>query len=102
MSWPAQLSIAYTPDSDDALYYFALESGRTRLPGFLPEFFTRPIRDLNRAALAGEYDVTAISAVSYPAVADRYAILSVGTSVGRGYGPVLVGKRFAALDELTG
>jgi 1,4-dihydroxy-6-naphthoate synthase len=102
MSWTTHLTIAYTPDSDDALYYFALETGRSRLPGFLPEFVTRHIRDLNRAALTGKYDVTAISSVAYPAVADRYAILSVGTSVGRGYGPVLVGRRFAALDELRG
>jgi 1,4-dihydroxy-6-naphthoate synthase len=96
------LRIAYTPDSDDAFYYFALESGRTPLPGFLPRFERRPIIDLNRAALAGEYDVTAISSVVYPAVAHRYAILSVGTSVGRGYGPVLVSRRPLSLPDLHG
>ena len=102
MNRNAHLSIAYTPDTDDAFYYFALESGRTRLPGFLPEFHRRPIAELNRAVLQGIYDVTAVSSVVYPSVADRYAILSVGTSVGRGYGPVLVSRKPCAPEELAG
>jgi 1,4-dihydroxy-6-naphthoate synthase len=57
---------------------------------------------LNRAALAGRFDVTAISSVAYPVVADRYAILSVGTSVGRGYGPVLVSREECTLRDLAG
>jgi 1,4-dihydroxy-6-naphthoate synthase len=97
-----RLSIAYTPDSDDAFYYFALETGRIGLPGFLPEFHCAPIRTLNLAALTGTHDVTAISSVAYPEIADRYAILSVGTSVGRGYGPVLVSRTSCSLDDLRG
>ena len=76
------LTIAYTPDSDDAFYYFALETGRVRLPGFRPEFHREPMSRLNRAALDGHYGVTAISSVLYPQVADQYAVLSTGTSVG--------------------
>src|SRR5262249_28227634 len=102
MTRDGQLTIAYTPDSDDAFYYYALESGRIPMPGFLPEFDYDPIGALNQAARAGSYDVTAISAVAYPAVADRYAILSVGTSVGRGYGPVLVSRARHSLDALRG
>jgi 1,4-dihydroxy-6-naphthoate synthase len=102
MSNDARMTIAYTPDSDDAFYYFALETGRVPMPGFLPDFLGRPISELNRAALDGTYDVTAISSVTYPMIADRYAILSVGTSVGRGYGPVLVSKYVRKLDELRG
>ena len=96
------LTIAYTPDSDDAFYYFGLESGRVRLPGFRPEFRREPMSRLNRAALTGAYDVTAISSVLYPHIADRYAILSAGTSVGRGYGPVLVSGRPLRPDDLRG
>jgi 1,4-dihydroxy-6-naphthoate synthase len=96
------LTIAYTPDSDDAFYYFGLETGQIRLPGFRREFRREPMSTLNPAALAGTFDVTAISSVLYPHVADRYAILSVGTSVGRGYGPVLVSKRWRCLGELHG
>jgi 1,4-dihydroxy-6-naphthoate synthase len=96
------LTIAYTPDSDDAFYYDALENGLVGVPGYRFRFCRVPMATLNRAALTGDFEVTAISSVVYPAVADRYAILSVGTSVGRGYGPVLVGRKHCALDELRG
>jgi 1,4-dihydroxy-6-naphthoate synthase len=96
------LTIASTPDSDDAFYYFGLESGHVRLPGFRPEFHRAPMSVLNPAAQAGTHHVTAISSVLYPHVADRYAILSVGTSVGRGYGPVLVSRRWREPEELRG
>jgi 1,4-dihydroxy-6-naphthoate synthase len=96
------LTIAYTPDSDDAFYYFALETGRVRVPGFRPEFRREPMSLLNRAALEGRYDVTAISSVLYPQVADQYAVLSAGTSVGRGYGPVLVSKAPCRTADLRG
>ena len=94
------LTIAYTPDSDDAFYYDALETGRVSLPGYRPAFSRAPMSVLNHAALRGEYDVTAISSVVYPQIAQRYAILSVGTSVGRGYGPVLVSKDERTLEDL--
>jgi 1,4-dihydroxy-6-naphthoate synthase len=96
------LRIAYTPDSDDAFYYFALETGRTRLDGFRPEFQRAPIAALNRAALEGTYHVSAISSVVYPMIADRYAVLSVGSSVGRGYGPVLVSREPCLPPDLRG
>jgi 1,4-dihydroxy-6-naphthoate synthase len=97
-----RLSIAYTPDSDDAFYYHALETGQVCLPGYEVEFHRQPMSVLNRAVLHGLYDVTAISSVVYPQVASRYAVLSVGTSVGRGYGPVLVSRRPLTLGELAG
>jgi len=96
------ITIAYTPDSDDAFYYFALETGRVRMPGLLADFVRAPLSTLNPAALDGTYEVTAISSVLYPQITDRYAILSVGTSVGRGYGPVLVSRRFRSPAELRG
>jgi 1,4-dihydroxy-6-naphthoate synthase len=96
------LTIGYTPDSDDAFYYEALERNVVRIPGFRPHFVRAPMSTLNRLALEGEYEVTAISSVLYPRVADHYAILSVGTSVGRGYGPVLVSKRSREPGELRG
>jgi 1,4-dihydroxy-6-naphthoate synthase len=102
MSHGALLTVAYTPDSDDAFYYYALETGRVPMPGFLPEFHREHMGRLNAAAMSGHYDVTAISSVIYPAIADRYAILDVGSSVGRGYGPVLVSRTFQALDQLRG
>src|SRR5437660_359448 len=96
------LTIAYTPDSDDAFYYDALETGRVALPGYRPTFCRAPMSALNRDALSAVHDVTAISSVLYPQIAGRYAILSVGTSVGRGYGPVLVSREDYTLDDLRG
>jgi 1,4-dihydroxy-6-naphthoate synthase len=96
------VTIAYTPDSDDAFYYFALETGKVELPGYRLEFQRQPMNVLNRAAREGRYAVTAISSILYPHIANRYAILSVGTSVGRGYGPVLVSQRWQRVAELRG
>jgi len=96
------LTIAYTPDSDDAFYYDALETGRVPLSGCRPAFSREPMSVLNRAAPRGVYDVTAISSVVYPQIARRYAILSVGASVGRGYGPVLVSKDERTVEGLRG
>ncbi len=96
------LNVAYTPDSDDAFYYDALESGRVTLPGYRLCFHRAPMSVLNRAALRGRYEVTAISSVVYPQIAERYSILSVGTSVGRGYGPVLVAREAVPLPDLAG
>lgn len=97
-----RLHIAYTPDSDDAFYYDALETGSVSLPGYELEFQRQSMSVLNRAALHGRYEVTAISSVVYPWIADRYAILSVGSSVGRGYGPVLVSREPCRLEDLAG
>jgi len=102
MATAKPLTIAYTPDSDDAFYYDALETGRLLLPGYQPVFSREPMSVLNRAALRGVYDVTAISSVVYPQIAERYALLSVGTSVGRGYGPVLVSKVERKVADLSG
>ena len=95
MEFPKHLHIAYTPDSDDAFSYDALENGQVALPGYELEFHRQPLSVLNRAALDGRYEITAISSVLYPQIAARYTILSVGTSVGRGYGPA----RFGACAE---
>jgi 1,4-dihydroxy-6-naphthoate synthase len=98
---PTSLTIAYTPNSDDAFYYDALEHGLVTLPGYRLRFRRESMAALNQAALIGGYEVTAISSVVYPAIADRYAILSVGTSVGREYGPVLVARKHSELSKLS-
>lgn len=97
-----RLRIAYTPDSDDAFYYDALETGEVALRGYELEFYRQPLSILNRAARDGLYEITAISSILYPQIANRYAILSVGTSVGRDYGPVLVSREPCSLEDLAG
>jgi 1,4-dihydroxy-6-naphthoate synthase len=97
------LRVGYTPDSDDVFNYYAWEQGHVWLPGYAAEFEQEHIIALNRAAMrGGEFDVVNVSSVIYPSVADNYCILAVGTSVGRGYGPVLVSKHYHRLADLAG
>jgi len=96
------LRLAYTPDSDDAFTYWAWEQGLVGLEGYETVFERAPIGALNQAAAAGQYDVVAVSSAFYPRVADAYAILTVGNSIGRNCGPVLVSKRFGSIEELAG
>ena len=98
----ATLSVAYTPDSDDAFNYYAWEHDRVSLCGRRANFFRNHIIALNRAAAREEYDVVAISSAAYPQLADRYCVLSVGNSVGRGYGPVLVSRQYGSVLDLRG
>jgi 1,4-dihydroxy-6-naphthoate synthase len=88
------LRIGHSPDADDAFMFFGLAHGHVRVRDFEIEHVLEEIDALNRRALRGELEVTAISAFAYPSVADRYWILPAGASVGRGYGPVVV-ARFA-------
>ena len=96
-------SVAFTPDSDDVFMFYGWEHdkvGRTAAPP--PSFHRHHVVALNRAALVGEYDVSSISSVAFLGIADDYHILSAGTSVGRGYGPVLVARHYEKLAELRG
>jgi 1,4-dihydroxy-6-naphthoate synthase len=97
-----RLRIAYTPDSEDAFSYDALKAGHVALPGYELEFPRQPMSVLNRAALHGLYEITAISSIIYPKIARHYAILSVGASVSRGFGPVLVSREPREPEELAG
>lgn len=96
------LRVAYTPDSDDAFNYYAWEHGRVALPGWDARFSRDHIIALNHAAMAGHFDVVGVSSAIYPSLADRYWVLAVGNSVGRGYGPVLASKHYRSSSELTG
>jgi 1,4-dihydroxy-6-naphthoate synthase len=96
------ITVAYTPDSDDAFNFYAWEHDRVTVPGLDTRFRRAHIRTLNDAAIAGLHDVVAISSVIYPQIANRYWILAPGASVGRGYGPVLVGREPLALEDTSG
>jgi 1,4-dihydroxy-6-naphthoate synthase len=96
------LRVAYTPDSDDAFNYYAWEHGRVTLDGFPASFQRDHIIALNRLAAARSAEVVGISSAFYPALADRFWILCVGNSIGRGYGPVLASRHYAAPSELRG
>ncbi|MCC7411615.1 MAG: ABC transporter substrate-binding protein [Gammaproteobacteria bacterium] len=96
------LRIGHSPDADDAFMFFALAHAHVCVNGYRVEHVMEDIESLNRRALRGELEVTAISAAVYPAVADRYRILDAGASMGRNYGPIVVSTNPCAMDDLRG
>ena len=93
-----KIHIAHSPDSDDAFMFWALGAGKidTGERRYVHEL--ADIETLNRRALAGELEVTAVSVHAYAYLADRYAFLSSGSSMGDGYGPRLVAREPAPAD----
>ena len=86
------LRIGHSPDADDAFMFYAFAAGKVTIDGFQVEQVLEDIESLNKRAFQGELEVTAISAASYPLVADQYRIMVCGSSIGRNYGPILLGK----------
>jgi 1,4-dihydroxy-6-naphthoate synthase len=84
------LSVGHSPDPDDAFMFWAVASGRVDAEGLELVGVAADIQTLNERALAGELEVTAMSAAAYPYVAERYALLPHGASLGVGYGPIVV------------
>jgi 1,4-dihydroxy-6-naphthoate synthase len=85
-----KLTIAHSPDSDDAFMFYGLASGAIDTEGFEIEQVLSDIETLNRAAVDGTYEVTAVSFHAYAHLADKYALLPHGASMGDGYGPMVV------------
>jgi len=90
-----EITVAHSPDSDDAFMFYGLATGKVRTPGLRFTHTLSDIETLNRKAMQGEgaYDVTAISFHAYPYIQEHYALLPSGGSVGEGYGPMIVAKR---------
>ena len=84
------IRVAHSPDSDDAFMFYALASGQIDTGSLEYVHELQDIETLNRRALKGELEVTAVSLHAYAHLADRYALLSSGCSMGDGYGPRLV------------
>lgn len=95
-----RIRIAHSPDSDDAFMFYALTAGKIDTEGLEIEHVLADIETLNREALKGTYEVSAISFHAYPYVADKYLVLPSGGSVGEGYGPIVVAKEH--LEDLKG
>jgi 1,4-dihydroxy-6-naphthoate synthase len=95
-----EISIAHSPDSDDAFMFYGLATNKVRVPGLKFSHTLTDIETLNRKAMDGFYDVSAISFHAYPYVQDKYALMSCGGSVGEQYGPMVVSPRGMSLEEL--
>ena len=97
-----RITVAHSPDSDDAFMFFGLASGAVRADGIEVDQVLSDIQTLNEAAFEGRYEVTAVSFHAYAHLADRYALLPHGASMGDRYGPVLVAKRPLGSASLKG
>ena len=95
------ISVAHSPDSDDAFMFYGLATNKVRVPGYRFNHTLCDIETLNRKARdEAFYDLTAISFHAYPYVQDNYALMGCGGSVGEGYGPMIVSLKPLGTDEL--
>jgi 1,4-dihydroxy-6-naphthoate synthase len=104
MTAPPTLEIvcAHSPDSDDAFMFYALATKKVQSRIVTFRHVLEDIESLNRKAAEGLYELTAISYHAYPYVADKYVLMASGSSVGDGYGPIVVSSRSMSADELKG
>jgi 1,4-dihydroxy-6-naphthoate synthase len=96
-----KITVAHSPDSDDAFMFYGLASGAVRVEGIDVEQVLSDIETLNRAAFAGQYEVTAVSFHAYAHLMDRYALLPHGASMGDHYGPMLVARQPRAAGPVS-
>jgi 1,4-dihydroxy-6-naphthoate synthase len=96
-----EISIAHSPDSDDAFMFYGLATGKVRVPGYKFTHTLCDIETLNHKAMnEAFYDVTAISFHAYPYVNKDYALMSCGGSVGENYGPMIVAPHKVTTEEI--
>jgi len=93
---------AHSPDSDDAYMFYGLATKKIRSKFVNFKHVLDDIQTLNRKAMVGEYELTAISYHAYPYVADKYFVMASGSSVGDGYGPMIVSNHPMAATDLKG
>jgi 1,4-dihydroxy-6-naphthoate synthase len=95
-----EISVAHSPDSDDAFMFYALANHKVQVPGLQFSHTLCDIETLNRKAMDSFYDVTAISFHAYPYLQDKYALLPSGGSVGEGYGPMIVATKEFTTEQI--
>lgn len=97
-----EIRIAHSPDSDDAFMFYALAADKLPTGEFRFTHRLEDIETLNRKALQGEYEVTALSIHAYAYVADLYALLPSGASMGDRYGPIVVSHEAWKPQDIRG
>src|SRR5678815_1278944 len=97
---PRTITVAHSPDSDDAFMFYGLATHKLETEGLKFEHTLKDIQTLNEDAKNGVFDVTAISFHAYAYVSDKYALLPHGASIGDKYGPILVSKEPRDVSEI--
>lgn len=95
------ITVAHSPDSDDAFMFYGLATNKLETDGLKFEHTLKDIQTLNEDARQGVYDVTAISFHAFAYVADKYALLPHGASIGDKYGPIVVSKEPREASEIS-
>jgi 1,4-dihydroxy-6-naphthoate synthase len=93
---------AHSPDSDDAFMFYGLATKKVRSSKVTFRHVLSDIETLNRKAMEGVYELSAISYHAYPYVADKYVLMASGSSIGDGYGPTIIANRPMEPEELKG
>jgi 1,4-dihydroxy-6-naphthoate synthase len=99
---PLEIVSAHSPDSDDAFMFYALATKKVRSQSVTFRHVLEDIETLNRKAMDGMYELSAISFHAYPYVADKYVLMASGSSIGDGYGPMIVASRPMEPDDIKG
>jgi len=100
---PRTIRFGHSPDADDAYMFYGFHTGLAEIPGCRVEHVLQDIQSLNRRAIeSADLEITAVSAHAYAHLADRYAVMSCGASMGLGYGPVVVAREPRTLESLKG
>src|SRR5437879_4501800 len=99
---PQEIVSAHSPDSDDAFMFYGLATKKVRSAKVNFRHVLEDIETLNRRAMEGQYELTAISYHAYPYVADKYVLMASGSSIGDGYGPMVIAARPMEPDEMKG
>ena len=87
------IRVAHSPDSDDAFMFYALATRKIDTGDLKYVHKLSDIETLNKKAMKGEYEVSAVSFHAYAYMADKYALLSCGASMGRDYGPIVISRK---------
>jgi 1,4-dihydroxy-6-naphthoate synthase len=99
---PLEIVSAHSPDSDDAFMFYGLATKKVRSPKVSFRHVLQDIETLNRSAMEGKYELSAISYHAYPYVADKYVLMASGSSIGDGYGPMIIATRPMEPEEIRG
>src|SRR6516164_10100301 len=99
---PQEIVAAHSPDSDDAFMFYGLATKRIRSSKLSFRHVLDDIETLNRKAMEGCYGLSAVSYHAYAYVADKYVLMASGSSIGDGYGPMIISSRPMEPDEIKG
>ncbi len=97
-----RLTLGHSPDPDDAFMFYALAKDKIDTKGWGFQHVLQDIQTLNERAMRAELDITAISIHAYPYVAGDYALTTCGSSMGDGYGPMVVTREPMSIEDLQG